>query len=145
MPTLVVESRDKAPLAEMLHFQEGMPVVFVIAEEWRLRAAVRAELRERGIKALGMETLDDAGRVIAAGEAPSVIVLDAAALNANASATSAAPLRTLLRHVPTVLIASRTISNAPALDGLFRKVLFRPVQVSEIVAAVLDLLKGQNC
>lgn len=128
----------------MLHFWAGMPVVFVIAEEWKLRAGVRAELRERGIKALGMETTDDAGRAIAAGEVPSVIVLDANVLAANAAATSTAPLRTLLRRVPTVLIASRTTSNAPARDELLGKVLFRPVQVSEIVAAVLDLLKGQS-
>ena len=131
-----------------------MPVVFVIAEEWRLRAAVRAELRERGIKALGMETIDNAGRAIAAGDAPSVIVLDANLLDANmldasvpdanAAATSGAPLRTLLRRVPAVLIASRTTSNAPPTNEQFRKVLFRPVQVSEIVAAVLELLKGQR-
>ena len=138
----------------MLHFWAGMPVVFVIAEEWKLRAGVRAELRERGIKALGMETTDDAGRAIAAGEVPSVVVLDADVLDANvldtnvldanAAATSAAPLRTLLRRVPTVLIASRTTSNAPARDELLGKVLFRPVQVGEIVAAVLELLKGQS-
>jgi len=28
-----------------------MPVVFVIATDWKLRTAVRAELRERGIDA----------------------------------------------------------------------------------------------
>ena len=133
----------------MLHFWAGMPVVFVIAEEWKLRAGVRAELRERGIKALGMETTDDAGRAIAAGEVPSAIVLDANVLDsnvldANAAPTSAAPLRTVLRRVPTVLIASRTTSNAPTRDELLGKVLFRPVQVSEIVAAVLELLTGQS-
>src|SRR5690348_13150025 len=123
----------------MLHFQAGMPVVFVIAEEWRLRAAVRAELRERGIKALGMETADDAGRAIAAGELPSAIVLDA-----NAAVKSDAALQTLLHRIPSVLIASRTTSStSPSSNEMARKVLFRPVQISEIVAAVLDLLKGQ--
>jgi len=116
-----------------------MPVVFVIAEEWRLRAAVRAELRERGIKALGMETADDAGRAIAAGELPSAIVLDA-----NAAVKSDAALQTLLHRIPSVLIASRTTSStSPSSNEMARKVLFRPVQISEIVAAVLDLLKGQ--
>jgi len=116
-----------------------MPVVFVIAEEWKLRAGVRAELRERGIRALGMETADDAGRAIAAGETPSAIVLDA-----NAAAASGASLQNLLRRTPSVLIASRTTSKPPALNEPFRKVLFRPVQISEIVAAVFDLLQGQN-
>lgn len=122
----------------MLHFSEGMPVVFVIAEEWRLRAGLRAELRERGIKALGMETADDAGRAIVAGESPSAIVLDAKA------AASAAPLENLLQRVPAVLIASRTTANGPAFHAPFRKVLFRPVQISEVVAVVLDLLQGQR-
>lgn len=116
-----------------------MPVVFVIVEEWRLRAAARAELRERGIKALGMETTDDAGRAIAAGEIPSAIVLDA-----NASAASDAALQTLLHRIPSVLIASRTVPTSQFPHEVARKVLFRPVQVSEIIAAVLDLLKGRK-
>lgn len=123
----------------MLHFQEGMPIVFVIAEEWRLRAAVRAELRERGVKARGMETADDAGRAIAAGEIPSVIVLDAAAAAAPPPA-----LRRLIRRVPSVLIASRTTSLTLSSNEVVCKVLFRPVQVSEVIAAVLDLLQGQK-
>ena len=123
----------------MLHFQEGMPIVFVIAEEWRLRAAVRAELRERGVKALGMETADDAGRAIAAGEIPSVIVLDAAAAAAPPPA-----LRRLIRRVPSVLIASRTTSPTLSSNEVACKVLFRPVQVSEVIAAVLDLLQGRK-
>ena len=116
-----------------------MPVVFIISEEWKLRAAVRAELRERGIKALGMETVHDAGRAIAAGELPSAIVLDA-----NAAVTSSAALQTLLHRIPSVLIASRATSTSPSSNETARKVLFRPVQISEIVAAVLDLLKGQT-
>jgi len=100
---------------------------------------VRAELRERGIKALGMKTAADAGRAIAVGECPSVIVLDA-----NAATASDAVLQTLLYRIPSVLIASRTTSTASSSNEMPRKVLFRPVQVSEIVAAVLDLLKGQK-
>ena len=100
---------------------------------------MRAELRERGIKALGMKTAADAGRAIAAGECPSSIVLDA-----NAATASDAVLQTLLYRIPSVLIASRTTSTASSSNEMPRKALFRPVQVSEIVAAVLDLLKGQK-
>jgi hypothetical protein len=42
-----------------------MPVVLVIATNWKLRAAVRAELRERGIDALEIDSPEDA-----AGSAP---------------------------------------------------------------------------
>ena len=39
--------------------------------------AVRAELRELGIKRLGMEMPDEVGRALAAGEMPAAIVLEA--------------------------------------------------------------------
>ncbi|HLW82493.1 MAG TPA: hypothetical protein VKS20_10685 [Candidatus Acidoferrales bacterium] len=112
-----------------------MPVVFVVAEEWMLRAGIRAELRERGIKALGMENAEEIGRAIAAGEAPSAIVLDA-----SAKAASDPAVQQLVRHTPTVVIASRVATSPPPHPAA--KVLFRPVQIGEIVAAVSDLLNG---
>ena len=112
-----------------------MPVVFVVAEEWMLRAGIRAELRERGIKALGMENAEEVGRAIAAGEAPSAIVLDS-----NAKAASDPAVQQLVRRIPTVVIASRVATSPPAHSAA--KVLFRPVQIGEIAAAVSDPLKG---
>ena len=53
-----------------------MPVVLIVSSEWDLRGAVRAELREAGIEALGLETVDEMGRMIARGVAPSLIVVD---------------------------------------------------------------------
>lgn len=119
----------------MLHCTVGMPVVFVVAEEWMLRAGIRAELRERGIKALGMDNAVEIGRAIAAGEAPSVIVLDA-----NAKAASDPAVQQLIRRIPAIIIASRIVTPPPPHSAA--KVLFRPVQISEIVSAVSDLLKG---
>ncbi|HXC61901.1 MAG TPA: hypothetical protein VNV63_04430, partial [Nitrospiria bacterium] len=54
-----------------------MPVVYVIAPDWTMRTAVRAELREKGVEALGMDLADDVGRVIASGGLPNVVVLEA--------------------------------------------------------------------
>jgi hypothetical protein len=113
-----------------------MPVAFVISEEWMLRAGVRAELRERGIKTLGMESAADVGGALAAGEAPSVVVIDG-----NAKAASDLAVQQLAGRVPTIVIAPRTTTIAL---GSAAKVLFRPVQVSDIVGAVIDLLKGKN-
>jgi hypothetical protein len=48
----------------------GMPVVFIVSPEWDLRGAVRAELREAGIAAMGIETVDDMARTIAGGLLP---------------------------------------------------------------------------
>lgn len=117
-----------------------MPVVFVIAEEWMLRAGVRAELRERGIKALGMESAGDVAPALAEGAVPSAIVLDG-----NASAARDARIQRLVHRTPAVLIASKA---SPELPALLREsasiVLSRPLQVGEIVAAVMQILVGPN-
>jgi DNA-binding response OmpR family regulator len=113
-----------------------MPVVFIIAEEWMLRAGIRAELREQGIEAMGMESAADIGNALASGERPAAIVLEA-----EAKAAEDPAVRQLAARVPTILIASKTRA-APEISAT--KVLFRPVRIGEIVAAVLELLKSQN-
>jgi hypothetical protein len=124
-----------------------MPVVFVLAHDWTLRTAVRAELREIGVEALGMDSPDDAGKAIAAGGMPAAVVLEAAADFVSDSA-----VQNLISVVPTILIASRTekipVPPAPPDEpGFVRShgvVLYRPVPVAEIVSRVRDFLqKGQ--
>ncbi len=111
-----------------------MPTVFIIGEDWTLRSLVRAELREHGIEALGMETPREAARAIAAGTVPSAVVLDATSLSVNP-----APLDFLPRSVPVLVVAS---PNAP-VPPWAAAVLFKPVQVAEIVSRVESLLKGR--
>jgi DNA-binding NtrC family response regulator len=113
-----------------------MPVVFVIAEDWALRAGVRAELRERGIEALGMESAADAGTALAANEMPSVIVLDSAA-----KAAADPAIQQLVARVPTIVIASRTESVQVSQAT---KIFYRPVRIVEIVSTVLELLEGEK-
>ena len=111
-----------------------MPVVFVIARDWKLRAMVRAELRERGVTALGMQTGSEAGERIASGIIPAVVVLEA-------EETGAPGLAWLARRVPFVVVASGLDATAwPQAAKLLR----RPVRVGEIVAATLDLLEGRQ-
>ena len=110
-----------------------MQTVFVVAADWTLRTAVRAELRELGIKALGMESANDVGPAIAAGEMPSVVLLEALP-----DFTTDAAIRKLAGHTPTVVIASRTQKvDLPAVAA----VLYRPVRIAEIVECVQKLLK----
>lgn len=110
-----------------------MPAVFIIAHDWTLRANLRAELRERGIDALGMESADEAGRAIAAGQIPRVAVIEAIPEIAADSA-----VQNLVARVPTILIASRTETvPLPPVDS----VLYRPVRIGEITARVNDLLR----
>jgi len=109
-----------------------MSVVFVIATDWTMRTAVRAELREIGIGALGMDSADDARRAIATGGPPNVMVVEA-----TADLLSNPRIKDLVQHVPTVLIASRTLKvslpEAPII-------LYRPALIAEIVARVSELL-----
>lgn len=121
----------------MRYSKNGMPVVFVIATDWKLRAAARAELRERGIDALGIDSAEDAGRALAGGAMPAVIVLEA---NAELACDSA--IRGLVARVPTVLVASRTETVAvPRVAAVF----YRPVRIGEIVEKVTELLtRGQD-
>lgn len=110
-----------------------MPVVFVIARDWTLRTSVRAELLEAGIHALGMDSPDDAGRVLASGQLPAVVVLEATAGLADNPAISE-----LAARVPTVLVASRAekLDLPPAAA-----VIYRPVRIGEVVSRVQELLR----
>jgi len=109
-----------------------MPVIFVIASDWKLRTAVRAELREAGIEAMGMQSADEVGAAIAAGELPSAIVLEATPPLAGDPA-----VKRLVERVPTVLIASRTETiRLPPVAV----VLYRPIRVAEIVQELQKLL-----
>jgi len=116
----------------MLSWRMEMPTVFVIARDWALRAGVRAELREQGIDALGMDSPDQAGQAIAAGQMPAALVIEAIAEIAGHPGAKA-----LIERVPTVLIASRTETiPLPAA-----RVLYRPVRVGEIVRSIQELLR----
>jgi DNA-binding response OmpR family regulator len=113
-----------------------MPTVFVIAEEWLLRANARAQLRDQGIEALGMETMDDAAQAIAQGTLPDAIVLDAG------SAAAADPrVPQLAARAPLIVVAYRSTAS-PALDSA-ATVLWRPLSIGEVVEKVRELLKGQ--
>jgi hypothetical protein len=116
----------------MLYFVDDMPVVFVIARDWNLRAGLRAELRERGIEALGMDAAGDAGRALASGQMPAVVVLEALTELADDPA-----IQKLVEAVPTILIASRTETiPLPPVDTVF----YRPVCIGEIAARVNELI-----
>jgi len=117
----------------MLYSGAKMPVVFVIARDWTLRTGVRAELRERGIDALGMESAGEAGAAIAAGEMPAVMVIEAISDIAGDPA-----IQQLVERVPTILVVSRTETvPLPPVDTVF----YRPVRIGDVVARVQGLIR----
>ena len=111
-----------------------MPLVFVIARDWLLRAGVRAELRERGIEALGMESPDDAAKELAEGQVPAAVVLEGAAASEAQHA-----IENLARRVPVIVVASR-MEPPPLLSAA--ATLYRPVRVHDVVEQVLRALQG---
>jgi len=112
--------------------KDTIPVVYVIAADWTMRTAVRAELREMGIEALGMDSAEDAGRAMASGTLPNVVVLEA-----TPELLGDIRIQNLVHRFPTVMIASRTV-NVSLPDTA--DVLYRPVRIVEIVARVSELL-----
>jgi DNA-binding response OmpR family regulator len=113
-----------------------MPVVFIVSREWDLRGAVRAELREAGIEALGLETIEDMAAIIAGGIAPALVVLDGEELH---KAETCQALQNLSSRVPILVVESR-LNPAPPLPCA--QTILRPVQVKEIVARVLAMLSS---
>lgn len=116
----------------MLLLRLEMQTVFIVAADWTLRAAVRAELRELGVKALGMESADDVGKALAAGESPSLVLLEGLP-----EFTADPAIAKLAAQTPTVVIGSRTSKvDFPAVAA----VLYKPVRIAEIVQRIQTLL-----
>jgi len=108
-----------------------MPLIAVISREWDLRGAVRAELRNAGVTAYGLETVDDLGRLIASGIIPNAIVVDGTQLH---DAIVRDAIATLAALHP-VLVVDSHVHPAPRIQGA--QLLSRPVQVRTIVDWVL--------
>ena len=121
----------------MLYVRRGMPIVFVIAGDWTLRTAVRADLRGHGVEALGMESADGAVHALAADQIPSDGFIEAVAEIAGDTG-----IQELIERVPAVLVASRTETfPLPPVDAVF----YRPGRVGEIVARVMEIVaKGHT-
>ena len=109
-----------------------MPIVFIIAPDWTLRTALRAELRESGIDALGMDSPNDVAYARASAQIPNVVVVEA-----TPELLDDLRIQSLLRRFPAILIASRTL-NVPLPP--IAAVLYRPVRIAETVASVTALL-----
>jgi len=111
-----------------------MHLVFIVARDWTLRAGVRAELREKGIDALGLESMDDLAMALAAGQTPTALMIEA-----GAEGTQTAAAAQLMRRFPSLFVASRADKfDLPA--GVI--LLYRPVRVGEIVERVIEIVKG---
>jgi len=110
------------------------PVVFVISPEWTLRTMVRAELREAGVEALGMEGIRDMVEALHRGIVPAMIVIDGIELEKPVTRET---MEDMSRNIPTLIVESR-LTPAPVPSSA--EVLRRPVRVQDIVSRVLTRL-----
>ena len=109
-----------------------MPVVLVISADWQLRALVRAELKEAGLMAIGLDSADSLEQDVANFDRPSVIVLDGTELE---KAAVRAQIAELAQDAAVLAVESR-ISAIPEIPGV--AVLRRPLRVKEIVSWVRE-------
>jgi hypothetical protein len=113
-------------------------VLLIMPQQWP-RALLRAELREEGYDAIGARNLSEAGRHPAAdperGPVRLVLVDDAALTPEQEGLLE--PL--LARHgrPPAILLAR---AGHAVADGLWTRVLQRPVRIDDIVRAVRTTL-----
>jgi hypothetical protein len=117
---------------------DGGPLVWVIGAERGPRAALRAELIERGYHAVGFETLRDAvltGRLPGAPR-PAVIAVDL-----DDQATAEAVLDALFAlGAPVIAVAGATDTGDPHLRARgWASWLRRPITLGAIADVVADL------
>ena len=114
-------------------------VVIVSDEQWT-RAGLRAELRERGVDAVGVRDIPEA---LMHGHAPpgrgpvGVMVIEQDALSDDVRAGMLARVRARLGDPVVVLLAHATRETPP---GDWDLVIRRPVTIGDVVDAVQRLL-----
>lgn len=117
-----------------------MKQIWVVSADWKFRALVRAELRERGYEARGYENLTSAaGEVSPGARLPAALVLDAS--DADAAIVSE-EIGTWARRLPTLVVVSGAQASFRPPAGVH--VLRRPVQIDEVVAQVVECAGGSE-
>lgn len=112
-----------------------MKTVLVVGRDWKFRSLLRAQLREENFEALGFESLADAADEAVAGAPEKVAALVYDTTDAPSEETG--PLLTaLVGRVPIIVVAAAQ----EAISEASLTVLRRPVQLSEVVAAVRRLV-----
>lgn len=111
-----------------------MKEVFVVSADWKFRALVRAELRERGYEARGYESLATAaGDLSHEGGFPALLVLDVAEVD---PAGACEQVAAWAKDFPVVVVVGAGEATFQPPPGV--SVLHRPMRIEEIVARVVE-------
>ena len=119
-----------------------MKQVFLVGKDWKARALLRAQLLEEGLEVEAHETAGDALKSLERqAYLPALLIADLSASdNPNAEVNQ---LASRADHIPIWIIASRTLHVQGALERRgFEAVVFRPVDVGELVSRIKRRLAG---
>jgi DNA-binding NtrC family response regulator len=110
--------------------------VLLAGKDWTARALLRAQLLEEGIDVQAYESVSEAVDILEGRpRLPALLVADLAA--SDNPAADADRLAGWTADVPVWIIASRATVPAASLTGRgFEKVLFRPVDMNELVEQI---------
>jgi CheY-like chemotaxis protein len=121
-----------------------MAQVLVVGEDWQFRALLRAQLIEEGLEVEAYETVRTALATLEETNVlPAMLVADLFA--SDDPATDVEQLATWTSSIPIWIIASRNLIAEKRLKGRgFEVILFRPVDMGEVVEQIKQRLEGQS-
>ncbi len=118
-----------------------MAQVLLLGKDWQTRALLRAQLIEEGIEIEAHENAQEANLDPETKELlPQLVIADVA--SSDDPSAEVRLLATWARHVPIWVIASHTLILNKTLKGRgFQMILFRPVDVGELVEQIKNRLE----
>ncbi|HLW79235.1 MAG TPA: hypothetical protein VKU44_06510 [Terriglobia bacterium] len=118
--------------------------VLLAGRDWKTRALLRAQLIEEGVEVRAFESAAEAIEAAQKETGPAPLLI----ADLTESADPTAEIRQLgswSARLPIWIIARRSGSGAPDLEGRgFEAVLFRPIDVGELVEQIKRRVKGQS-
>jgi len=116
--------------------------VLLAGYDWKFRALLRAQLIEEGVNVEAHETVSDALASLEASEfLPRVFVVDLS--SSYDPAGDAEELAKLAGEFPVWIIASHSLIVEETLQGHgFEMILFRPVDIGELVGLINRRVEG---
>ena len=118
-----------------------MAQVLLAGRDWKTRALLRAQLIEEGLEVRAFESVAEAIEAATEKGAPPLLIADLA--ESSNPADEVSKLAGWSGRLPILIIASRSVIDARDLEGRgFEAVLFRPVDVGELVEQIKRRVKG---
>jgi DNA-binding NtrC family response regulator len=120
-----------------------MSQVILVGKDWTFRALIRAQLLEEGLDVEAYETAGDAAKAIVGRyRLPKLMVADLT--SSDDPGTELSQLARWAERFPVWIIAGREIaSDAEAHDPRFQRILFRPVDVGQLVKEIKSAVHGR--